>query len=92
MNNKERELEEKCVRFARKNGFVSMKIEKNGHKGVPDRLFIGKNRIYFIEFKKQGGGVVSKQQAFWYNLLKSNKIEAYICDNFDEFKAILNIY
>ena len=90
MNKEERELEEKCVRLARKNGFVSMKIEKNGHRGVPDRLFIGKNRIYFIEFKKPGGGVVSKQQLFWHNLLKSNGIEAYFCDNFDEFKAILN--
>ena len=90
MNNKERELEEKCVLFARKNGFVSMKIEKTGHKGVPDRLFIGENRIFFIEFKKPGGGVVSKQQLFWNNLLKSNGIEAYFCDNFDDFKAILN--
>lgn len=92
MNNKELELEleKKCVHFARENGYVSMKIEKNGHKGVPDRLFIGKNRIYFIEFKKSGGGVVSKQQVFWNNLLKSNKIESYFCDNFDEFKAILN--
>ena len=90
MNKEELKLEEKCVRLARKNGFVSMKIEKTGHKGVPDRLFIGKNRIYFIEFKKPGGGVVSKQQLFWHNLLKSNGIEAYFCDNFDEFKAILN--
>ena len=90
MNNKELELEEKCVHFARKKGYVSMKIEKNGHKGVPDRLFIGENRIYFIEFKKPGGGVLSKQQLFWYNLLNYNKIESYICDNFDEFKAILN--
>lgn len=92
MNNKELELEleKKCVHFARENGYVSMKIEKNGHKGIPDRLFIGKNRIYFIEFKKSGGGVVSKQQVFWNNLLKSNKIESYFCDNFDEFKAILN--
>ena len=90
MNKKERELEEKCVRLARENGFVSMKIEKNGHKGVPDRLFIGENRIYFIEFKKPCGGEVSKQQFFWHNLLKSNGIEAYFCDNFDEFKDILN--
>ena len=90
MNNKERELEEKCVLFARKNGFVSMKIEKTGHRGAPDRLFIGKNRIFFIEFKKPGGGVVSRQQLFWHNFLKSNGIEAYFCDNFDEFEDILN--
>ena len=90
MNKEELKLEEKCVRLARKNGFVSMKIEKNGHKGVPDRLFIGKNRIYFIEFKKPGGGVVSRQQLFWHNFLKSNGIEAYFCDNFDVFEDILN--
>lgn len=90
MNKEELKLEEKCVHFARENGYVSMKIEKNGHKGVPDRLFIGENRIYFIEFKKPHGGVVSKQQGFWHNLLKFNKIETYFCDNFDEFKAILN--
>lgn len=91
MKQSESNLEKQCVRFARENGYVSMKIEKNGHKGVPDRLFVGKNRIYFIEFKRPGGGVVSKEQAFWYKLLKDNGIEAYFCDNFDKFKDILNI-
>lgn len=90
MKQSETDLEKQCVRLARKNGFVSMKIEKNGHKGVPDRLFIGKNQIYFIEFKRPGGGVVSKQQLFWHNFLKSNGIKAYFCDNFNDFKAILN--
>lgn len=91
MKQSETDLEKQCVRFARENGYVSMKIEKNGHKGVPDRLFIGKNRIYFIEFKRPGGGVVSKEQLFWHKLLKDNEIEAYFCDNFDKFKDILNI-
>ena len=90
MKQYETDLEKQCVRFARENGYVSMKIEKNGHKGVPDRLFLGKNRIYFIEFKRSGGGVVSKEQLFWHKLLKDNEIEAYFCDNFDDFKAILN--
>ena len=48
--------------FARENGYVSMKIEKTVIKEFPDRLFIGENRIYFIEFKKPAEW--SKQASF----------------------------
>ncbi len=85
----ENELEVKCCRFARDCGFAALKIEKNKHKGVPDRLFIGDERVLFVEFKKKGQGIVSKEQTYWKNFLQDNKVESYIMDDYQEFKLMI---
>ena len=87
----ENQLENLCIRYARERGwFVLPKFETNGGTGVPDRLFIKESRTVFIEFKVFGG-VLSKQQEFWGEQLKSQGVEWYVCFTFQEFMDILNL-
>ena len=53
MEKKEYELEVACRLLARESGWVMLKLEKNGHKGVPDDLLISpEGKCKLIEFKK----------------------------------------
>lgn len=88
MTNKqtEYELEQQCCDYARKKGIAAVKLE--GQDGIPDRLFIKRGgKCLFVEFKKPGGGIVSKEQKFWLKFLGENGM---ICNNFDDFVEIIN--
>ena len=85
MNRDEYELEQHCCDYARSHGIAAVKLE--GQEGIPDRLFIGKGgRCLFVEFKKQSGGVVSKEQKFWLEFLGESGMT---CNNFDDFVELI---
>lgn len=50
---------------------AAVKLENNGNKGIPDRIFIGRGgRCLFVEFKRpDGGGRVGKSQEVWLDFL-----------------------
>lgn len=88
MQHSEHELEERCVRYARQQGVLAVKLEKNAHTGIPDRLFIFQGgAVIFVEFKKGKGGRVSRFQKQYLSFLYPR---AYIIDNFDDFVVILH--
>lgn len=47
-------------------------FSKRSEKGFPDLVCCGKNRVVFIECKKQKGGRVSLDQAIWLTELRTN--------------------
>lgn len=58
-------------------------------KGFPDYCVITPTDVYFIEMKRSKGGVVSKEQQDWIELLKANGIKAKVCNGFNEAKKFL---
>ena len=51
----ERDVESKVVKFAVQHGFEALKLNGEGHRGWPDRLFLyNGERTLFIEFKRRG--------------------------------------
>ena len=88
MNKSEKELEEECCRMARAKGLAAVKLEKNGNKGIPDRLFINRGgHTVFVEFKRpDGGGIVSKEQKVWAEFLGESY---FLCSSVEEFQQIL---
>lgn len=84
----ERQLEQKCRRYARQHGFIMMKLEKNGHKGVPDDIILmPSGRFFLIEFKNGSlGHVRAEQQVF----LERFKNCAFVVRDFETFKELLN--
>ncbi len=50
----ESQIESKVVQWAKKNGFLSLKLNGRGQVGWPDRMFIKNGRVCFIEFKQPG--------------------------------------
>lgn len=89
MKHTELELEQRCCAYARSQHVAAVKLERNGHKGIPDRLFIFRTGItIFVEFKKpEGGGIVSKEQRFWLDFLKP---AATLVSDFDTFTIIVD--
>lgn len=66
MKHDELDFEKRCRAAARLAGWVALKVEKNGHKGVPDDLFIGPNgRCVLIEFKKDERQRPRPEQVLW---------------------------
>ena len=50
----EKTIEKKVVEHAKKLGFWTRKFVSPNNRGVPDRIFAYKGRIFFIEFKAPG--------------------------------------
>ena len=86
----EQELELQCTQIARSQGWRAVKLEKNAHKGIPDRLFISKNGICrFVEFKNPNKkGRISTYQRYWIDFLGSSCL---VCSDYEEFKEFLGI-
>ena len=71
MKHTETELEKACCLIARQYGLAAVKIEKVGHVGIPDRLFVKQGgKTLFVEFKRPDGkGMATAEQLAWANYL-----------------------
>lgn len=66
MQHEELTLERRCRAYARANGWVCCKLEKNGNKGVPDDLFITPDeKCVLVEFKKDERQKLRPEQRIW---------------------------
>lgn len=52
---REAEIERQVAEYAKRRGFVSLKLNVRGQRGWPDRLFLKYGRALFIEFKTSKG-------------------------------------
>ena len=83
---KEKEIEDACCKMARRYGVVAVKLEHCGHKGIPDRMFVGRGgRCMFVEFKTERGKQ-SHSQRTWAEFLGGSYI---VCRSTDEFSEAL---
>lgn len=80
-------LERACRNYARQRGWVAMKLEKNGHKGVPDDILLHPDgRYILVEFKKDASQKPRPEQQVWLDKFPST---SYLVGSFDAFKAII---
>lgn len=84
----ENKLEKKCVKYAESCGYITYKLQNTGQYGVPDRLFIRKGEIYFIEFKREGSKA-RKIQEYKIMQLKQHLMNVEVVDNFETFIKII---
>lgn len=82
MKKEEHELEQLCCKWARKNKMIAIKLEKNGHTGIPDRLFDNGIKNCYVEFKNTNGGVVSEEQKNFASFFKGRH---FFIRDFDTF-------
>ena len=62
----EKELEEKCINFARSHGWDCWKNENNGNKGIPDHSLLHPDgRFLLVEFKASEDSLVRYEQMIW---------------------------
>lgn len=82
----ERALEDRCVARIEAAGGLALKLQIPGVRGFPDRtcLFPG-GMVFFMEFKRPKGGVISKQQHKWRILLFGLGFNTYFIADDQEF-------
>jgi len=86
----EKKLEKRCTDIAKAHGFYTRKWSSPSSRGVPDRIFIGHDMVYFIEFKAPGN-VPTNLQRHEIELINAHGGNAIWCDDVDDFKQILGI-
>ena len=81
MGESELTIELSVILWAKRNGFVVLKLNNPASRGWPDRLFIAPSGAHiYIEFKKPGGAV-RKLQVGRKERLERNNCEVHIIDN-----------
>ena len=50
----EAEIERRVVAHCRERGLITYKFTSPAHRGVPDRIIIGRNQVLLLELKQAG--------------------------------------
>lgn len=88
MEKKEYRLELECREIARAAGCIMLKLENNGHKGVPDDLLVFPDgTCKLIELKKGSKEKLRPEQKVWFERFPTLCIRI---DNINAFKNLIN--
>lgn len=85
----EKEIEKKVCDFAKSLGFLCYKLKSDSQTGLPDRIFIYHGTSAFVEFKRKGGKL-RKMQEHVFSQLRQHNIAAFVIDNIDDGKDLIN--
>lgn len=77
---RESTIENAVVRYAKKHGVRSIKLAGSHDRGKPDRQFLFKGHIIFVEFKRPGGKP-TELQLKWQRELTEEGFMSLIIDN-----------
>lgn len=85
----ERDIEKAVCAYAKEKGFLHYKFSSPAHIGVPDRIFVGDNTVFFIEFKSEKGKLTPSQIRENTHLAEKNAL-VFVVYGVDEGKAIID--
>jgi hypothetical protein len=85
----ERDLEAKVVRYAHDLGLLAYKFTSPAHRGVPDRLIVGRGRVLFLELKRKGC-VPTALQARELERINQRGVAAGWADDFETAQRMIN--
>ena len=77
---KETDIENLVIAWATDHGWLCPKLQWVNQTGWPDRCFIKRGVVVFIEFKKPGGRI-SKKQHYWIGRIREQGIPVIVCDS-----------
>jgi hypothetical protein len=85
----ESEIERSAASYAKKLGMMTYKLESRRVAGWPDRLFLWKGHIWFIEFKARDGKVTPLQR-HTINELEAHGATVYVVYSLEAAKEGLD--
>ena len=87
---RESSVEGRAKRYARSLGYWVRKFKSPGRRSAPDDIFKHRYGIpFFIEFKAHGKPATALQLEE-HAEMRAAGLTVYVCDNFDDAKAILD--
>lgn len=86
----EKVVEDEMIEIAQRHGWVVRKLSWIGRRSAMDRVFFGKGRAVFMEFKDVGEPLSPKQKLEFDRLLKLYP-DICVVDNVDDALRVLGI-
>jgi hypothetical protein len=85
----EKQIEAKVCDYAKELGLGVYKFTSPARAAVPDRMFIYKGRVFFIEFKREGQKPTPAQERE-HNRMRQHQINVFVVDNVEQGKSTIN--
>lgn len=85
----EKQIEAKVCDYAKELGLGVYKFTSPARAAVPDRMFIYKGRVFFIEFKREGQKPTFAQERE-HNRMRQHQINVFVVDNVEQGKSTIN--
>jgi hypothetical protein len=85
----EKDIEKRVCDYARELGVIPYKFTSPNRAAVPDRMFVFKGRIWFIEFKRFGQKA-TEPQLREHARLQAQQFDVYVIDDVEVGKAIID--
>lgn len=87
----ESKVESTVCKYAQAKDWLVFKFSSPNNRGVPDRIFMRKGVMFFIEFKKLGKET-TKLQKFVGSLIRKAGFAVYEIDNIEDGIKLINSY
>ena len=84
----EKQIETKVCDYAKSKGVLAYKFTSPARAAVPDRMFIYKGRVFFIEFKREGQKPTPAQERE-HNRMRQHEINVFVVDNVTEGEFVI---
>ncbi len=84
----EKQIEQKVCDYAKSKGVLAYKFTSPARAAVPDRMFIYKGRVFFIEFKREGQKPTPAQERE-HNRMRQHEINVFVVDNVTEGEFVI---
>lgn len=85
----ERHIESRVCDYATHRGMWVRKFTSPARRGVPDRIFAYRGRVFWIEFKR-AGEQPTKLQALEIKKMRAAGLTVYVCDSVTQGKKIID--
>ena len=86
----EKQIEAKVCDYAKELGLGVYKFTSPARAAVPDRMFIYKGRVFFIEFKREGQKPTPAQERE-HNRMRQHQINVFVVDNVEMGKLMVDV-
>lgn len=86
---KESQIERLSCDYGRSLGFLIYKFNSTSDNGVPDRMVINKDEVFFIEFKTPKGKL-SPMQIYQIRRIRRKGIQVYLIDSVEKAYVLFN--
>lgn len=78
-------------KFAERRGWFTFKVESPTFNGLPDRCYIRRGRVVWVEWKRPGRGEsgLSPIQVVRIREMRAHGAEVYVLDSMAEFMELM---
>lgn len=86
----EKDIERKVCEYAKQKGMLVYKFSSPNHAAVPDRMFISRGIVFFVEFKREGAKP-TPAQIREHARMTENGAMVYVIDNVNDGRYLIDL-